>query len=233
MVLVTTWFWWNRCLNKKMHRHYPRRKTEVLPVVPLENNTLRTFPNVLPLIYSCQREKAQKWIILEGGGGCKTTVYIISKISINKKPKTNLTKTMKDEIKFSKMGNWETAQNKSVISARIMQPRTTGAGEGGKHSHARTHPHTPRHTQKSKNFFWPPYTIILSIPDLKALRAVDYILCVYIYICTYIIHMYFPRISKLKEHLWQYLNCLIGAVVLQNNDITKMVFQINSCLLWT
>lgn len=54
-------------------------------------------------------------------------------------------------------------------------------------------------------------TIILSIPDLRALRASDYILYVYIYV-----HIYYtnaicpPRISKWTEHLWQYHGCQYG-----------------------
>lgn len=42
---------------------------------------------------------------------------------------------------------------------------------------------------------------------------------------------YFPRISKLREHLRQYLNCQLGAFVLQKNDITKIIFETNSWLL--
>lgn len=98
---------------------------------------------------------------------------------------------MKDEVKLLETSNWETAQNKSAISARIMQPRSTGAGEAFTHAHIHTHPDTHR---KSKNLFWPPYTIILSIPDLKALRAVDYILCVYIYMYIYYTYVFSKNI---------------------------------------
>lgn len=133
----------------QMHCRYSRRKTEVLPVVPLKSNTSTTIPIVLPLIYSCQREKAQKWVI-PGGGGCrKTTVHIVSKNLHQKKIKikTNqLTKAVKNEIQFSKMDNWETAQNKSVISARIMQPTSTGQREASTRTHTPTH--TPGHTHK-------------------------------------------------------------------------------------
>lgn len=57
-----------------------------------------------------------------------------------------------------------------------MQPRRTGVGEAFTHAHIHTHP------EEVKIFSDLHITIILSIPDLKALRAVDYILCVYIYV---------------------------------------------------
>jgi len=74
-------------------------------VVPLESNTLTTLPIVLPLIDSCQREKAQKRTVLVGGGWCKTTVLHNFKNFHQQKTKTNLTKAMTDETKLLIMDN--------------------------------------------------------------------------------------------------------------------------------